>query len=69
MNIFIPPASAPNVAKISQFSKGMGKIWDVWCKGAQCSMMSDWKTYYNFQLKIFDCYIFAFGIHRNFVKP
>jgi len=43
-NMFSPSANTPNVAKISQFSKEMGKIWDVWCKGVQCLRMSDWKT-------------------------
>jgi len=29
--------------KIAQFNKGMVKIWGVWCKGIQCSMMGELK--------------------------
>jgi hypothetical protein len=52
-----------------EFDKGKMKIWDVWCKGG--SVFDDgWnKTNCDFKLKILDCYIFASGIERSFVKP
>jgi hypothetical protein len=41
--MFNLPPNVSNIEKISQFDKGMHKIWDVWCKGVQCSMMGKWK--------------------------
>jgi hypothetical protein len=29
--------------KIAQFNKGMMKLWGVWCKDVQCSMMGELK--------------------------
>jgi hypothetical protein len=37
-------ALASNAKKIAQFDKGIEKIWGVWCKGIQCSMMSELNT-------------------------
>jgi hypothetical protein len=42
-NICSSSPNASKAAKISQFSKGMGKIWGVWCKEVQCSMMGELK--------------------------
>jgi len=35
--------SSSNITKIAQFGKGMGKIWNVWCKGFQCLVMGQLK--------------------------
>jgi hypothetical protein len=42
-NICSPPSTTSNAVQIAQFGKGMGKIWGVWCKGAQCLMTSEFK--------------------------
>jgi hypothetical protein len=39
-NICNPPPITSNAIK---FDKGMGKIWGVWCKGIQCSMIGELK--------------------------
>jgi hypothetical protein len=47
-----------------------GKVWGVWFKDVvRCSMMDEQKYIKDFEFKIFDCWNFAFGIQRNFVKP
>jgi hypothetical protein len=69
-NICSPPPRASKVANISQFHKGMGKkIWGVWCKGVQCSVMGELKQIKISSLKYFDHCIFASGMKRSFVKP
>jgi hypothetical protein len=30
-----------NIIKIAQFGEGIEKIWGVWCKGVECSMMNE----------------------------
>ncbi len=50
-NICSSPPSASNDVKIAQFSKRLGKIWCVWCKGVQCSVMRELKQIRILKLK------------------
>jgi hypothetical protein len=69
MSLSVTKISSVLIANISQFDKGMGKIWCVWCKGVQCLVMGEFKQIKIWSLKYFDHCIFASGMKRSFVKP
>jgi hypothetical protein len=57
--LFASRVFVATITKIAQFNKGMGKISSVWCNGV--SLLGDelFKIFKNFELKIFDCGMFA----------
>jgi hypothetical protein len=54
------------VTKSVQFDKKLQNIWGVWCKGVQCSMISELK-----QIKIssLKSWTITFEMKKSFVKP
>jgi hypothetical protein len=58
--------NAFNVTKNAQFDKKLQNIWGVWCKGVQCSVISELKEIKISNLK---SWVITFEIERSFVKP
>jgi hypothetical protein len=64
-NICSPSPSTSNALKIAQLGEVMEKIWDVWCKRIQCSMMGEFKQNKISNLKYFIIASFASRIQRS----